>query len=67
LRPDIPSRHPSELSDGPAAGLESLASQPETFLFEAHPIRNPAKARQSIGVSVMTYAGKLLFGMQNWL
>jgi len=44
-----------------------LASQPETFLFEAHPIRNPAKARQSIGVSVMTYAGKLLFGMQNWL
>jgi hypothetical protein len=35
-----------------------LASQPETFLFEAHPIRNPAKARQSIGVSVMTYAGK---------
>jgi NTE family protein len=35
-----------------------LASQPETFLFEAHPIRHPAKARQSIGVSVMTYAGK---------
>jgi hypothetical protein len=31
-----------------------LASQPETFLFEAHPIR----ARQSIGASVMTYAGK---------